>query len=111
MTNKWNDEPNGNLLVDCEWVAKNIDDEDLRIFDCTTKLIPDPQLGYRIESAEENWATGHIMGSGYLNCQNDMCDTTHKYRFMLADPDKFAQSAITPSNKVDAVDFASDRRL
>ena len=92
MTNKWKDEPNGNLLVDCEWVAKNINDEDLRIFDCTTRLIPDPKLGYRIESAEDNWAVSHIMGSGYLNCQNDMCDTSHKYRFMLADPDKFAKS-------------------
>ena len=54
MTNKWSDEPKGNLLVDCEWLANNIEDEDLRIFDCTTRLIPDPKLGYRIESAEDN---------------------------------------------------------
>ena len=92
MTNSWANEPNGHLLIDAEWLNNHIDDPNLRIFDCTTRLIPDDKLGYRIEDARDNWAAGHIRGSGYLNCQSDMCDTNSKFRFMLSAPHEFARS-------------------
>lgn len=90
MANSWADAPNGHLLADCAWLADRLGDPDLRIFDCTTLLVPDEELGYRIEDARGNWAAGHIPGAGYLNCQDDMCDTSHEHRFMLADPEPFA---------------------
>lgn len=92
MANSWADAPNGHLLVDGAWLANHLGDPDLRIFDCTTRLVPDEELGYRIAGARDNWAAGHIPGSGYLNCQDDMCDTSHRHRFMLADPKSFAAS-------------------
>lgn len=92
MSTSWANTPNGHLLVDSDWVADHLDDPDLRIFDCTTRLVPDEKLGYRIEGARDNWAAGHIPGAGYLNCQDDMCDTAHQHRFMLADPESFAAS-------------------
>ena len=93
MTSSWADAPNGHLLVDSDWLTEHIGDPDLRIFDCTTRLVPDEALGYRIADASDNWAAGHIQGAGYLNCQDDMCDTSHQHRFMLADPQSFAASA------------------
>ena len=92
MTMSWAGTPNGHLLVDTVWLAEHLADPDLRIFDCTTRLVPDEELGYRIAGARDNWAAGHIPGAGYLNCQDDMCDTSHEHRFMLADPGPFAAS-------------------
>ena len=92
MTQSWTDTPNGHLLVDAGWLADHLDDPDLRIFDCTTRLVPDEELGYRIADARDKWAAGHIPGAGYLNCQDDMCDMSHEHRFMLANPEPFAAS-------------------
>jgi len=104
MATSWADTPNGHLLVDCDWLADHLDDADLRIFDCTTRLIPDEELGYRIADARDNWAAGHIPGAGYLNCQDDMCDTSHRHRFMLADPETFAA-------RVGALGIGDDTRV
>ncbi len=104
MATLWADAPNGHLLVDTSWLAEHLDDADLRIFDCTTRLVPDEELGYRIEDARDNWAAGHIPGAGYLNCQDDMCDTAHQHRFMLADPETFAA-------KVGALGIGDDTRV
>ena len=90
MANTWTAMPSGHLLVDSAWLAEHLADPALRIFDCTTRLVPDEELGYRIADARDNWAAGHIPGAGYLNCQDDMCDTAHEHRFMLADPETFA---------------------
>jgi thiosulfate/3-mercaptopyruvate sulfurtransferase len=104
MTKSWADTPNGHLLVDSAWLADHLGDVDLRIFDCTTRLVPDEELGYRIADARDNWAAGHIPGAGYLNCQDDMCDTAHQHRFMLADPETFAAS-------VGALGIGDDTRI
>ena len=95
MATSWAEMPNGHLLVDSDWLANHLNDPDLRIFDCTTRLVPDEELGYRIADARDNWTSAHIPGSGYLNCQDDMCDTSHRHRFMLADPASFAASVGT----------------
>lgn len=95
MATSWADTPNGHLLVDSTWLAEHLGDPDLRIFDCTTRLVPDETVGYRIADARDNWAAGHIPGAGYLNCQDDMCDTSHRHRFMLADANSFAASVGT----------------
>jgi len=104
MANSWTDAPNGHLMVDGAWLADHLGDPDLRIFDCTTLLVPDEELGYVIADARDNWAAGHIPGSGYLNCQDDMCDTSHQHRFMLADPETFAA-------KVGALGIGDDTRV
>ncbi len=104
MVSSWTDAPNGHLLADCAWLAEHLGDPDLRIFDCTTLLVPDEKLGYRIADARNNWAAGHIPGAAYLNCQDDMCDTEHEHRFMLADPDTFAA-------KVGTLGIGNDTRI
>lgn len=84
---------NGHLLVETDWLAAHLGDRDLRVFDCTTKLIPDPEIDYRVEGDREGWAAGHIPGAGYINCQDDLSATPHRYRFMLPDPEEFARKA------------------
>lgn len=78
------------LLVDTAWLDDHLDDPDLRIFDTTTVLVPDPELEYRVEGDQDGWRAGHIPGAAYLNCQDDLSITPHEHRFMLLKPDDFA---------------------
>jgi len=90
MSNNSNSELDPALLVSSDWLAAHLDDPDLRVFDATTVLVPDPELEYRVEGDRDGWAAGHIPGAGYMNCQDDMSVTPHEFRFMLPDPADFA---------------------
>lgn len=82
--------PDNKYLVSTGWLADHLDDPDLRIYDCTTVLIPDPEVTYTIGSGRDGYEEGHIPGAGYIHCQDDLSDTSARHRFMLADPATFA---------------------
>lgn len=84
---------NPDLLVSTEWLAAHLDDPDLKVFDATTVLVPDPELEYRVEGDRAGWEAGHIPGAGYVNCQDDLSVTPHELRFMLLDPEEFSKRA------------------
>lgn len=84
---------NPKYLVSTDWLADHLDDPDLRIYDCTTVLIPDPDVTYTIGSGRDGYDEAHIPGAGCIHCQDDLSDTSAQHRFMLADPDTFAANA------------------
>jgi thiosulfate/3-mercaptopyruvate sulfurtransferase len=84
---------NPNYLVSTDLLADHIDDANLRIYDCTTVLVPDPVVTYTIGSGRDGYDEGHIPGAGYIHCQDDLSDTSAEHRFMLADPATFAANA------------------
>lgn len=92
------------LLVDTAWLADHLDDPDLRIFDTTTVLVPDPDLEYRVEGDRDGWRAGHIPGAAYLNCQDDLSITPHEFRFTLPPAEIFAK-------QVGAVGIGDDTRV
>jgi thiosulfate/3-mercaptopyruvate sulfurtransferase len=92
------------LLVDAAWLAAHLDDPNVRVFDTTTLLVPDPELEYRVEGDQGGWAAGHIPGAAYLNCQDDLSITPHEFRFTLPKPDDFAA-------RVGALGIGDDTRL
>ena len=92
------------LLVDTAWLAAHLDDPDIRVFDTTTKLVPDPEFEYRVEGDQAGWAAGHIPGAAYLNCQDDLSITPHEFRFTLPEPEDFAA-------RVGALGIGDDTRL
>lgn len=92
------------LLVDTAWLAAHLDDADIRVFDTTTKLVPDPEFEYRVEGDQAGWAAGHIPGAAYLNCQDDLSITPHEFRFTLPEPEDFAA-------RVGALGIGDDTRL
>jgi thiosulfate/3-mercaptopyruvate sulfurtransferase len=72
-------------LVSTDWLAANLDDPSLRIFDCTTYLIYESGTGrpYRVESGRADYDAGHIPGSGFLDLQADLSDPDAKTNFMM----------------------------
>jgi len=81
------------FLVSTEWLADNMDKQDIKVFDCTVFLRPDPTSTYRVESGLQDYLQGHIPGAGFLNLQDDFSDNSTKLRFTLPDPEHFANAA------------------
>ncbi len=70
-------------LVGTEWLAARLHDPRLRVLDCTTYLVPDPALVYRIESGRPNWERGHIPGAVHVDVETDLSDKTSSLRFTV----------------------------
>lgn len=72
-------------IVSTDWLAENLSDKSLRVFDCTTYLIYETGTGrpYRVESGRADYGKGHIPGSGFLDLQGELSDTKAKTNFMM----------------------------
>lgn len=80
-------------IVSTEWLAKNLDDPKLRIFDCTTYLLYETGTGrpYRVESGRKDYDTAHIPGSAFLDLQGELSDTGARTNFMMLPSDELAR--------------------
>jgi thiosulfate/3-mercaptopyruvate sulfurtransferase len=78
------------FLVETEWLAARLGDPELRIFDCTIHLIPNPDIGYTIKPGREDFEKGHIPGAQFIDLQADLSAPHPKLRFMLPSAAEFA---------------------
>ena len=62
----------GRGLVSTAWLADNLGDPDLRIFDATVHLRPSTPGPYRIESGRDDYRAGRIPGAGFLDLTGDL---------------------------------------
>ena len=79
-------------IVSTEWLAANLGDPNLRIFDCTTYLLYETGTGrpYRIESGREDHDAGHIPGAGFLDVQGELSNRAGRFNFTMPAPDDLA---------------------
>src|SRR5262252_5260092 len=70
------------FLIATEELARQLDDSHLRVFDCTTHLIPDPKTIYQVVPGRADFEQGHIPGAQFVDIQADVSDNTHRLRFM-----------------------------
>ncbi|HET9903144.1 MAG TPA: sulfurtransferase [Xanthobacteraceae bacterium] len=80
------------FLVETDWLADRLGDPQLRVFDCSVRLIPDPQLQYRVEDCRADYRAGHVPGAGYIDLHNDLSDKQTGLRFMAPTPEAFARA-------------------
>jgi thiosulfate/3-mercaptopyruvate sulfurtransferase len=80
-------------LISTEQLAARLDDPDLRIFDCSTRLAPDPEATYRVEACRPEWLAAHIPGAGFIDIQQDLSRPDPKLRFTMPDAAAFAAAA------------------
>lgn len=84
---------NPHALVQTDWLEAHLQDHALRIFDCTTHLLPadaTTDAPYRIVPGRAEYEQGHIPGAGFLDIQGELSDNTTKLRFMLPPVEQFA---------------------
>jgi thiosulfate/3-mercaptopyruvate sulfurtransferase len=81
-----------NQLVTTEWLAANLNDPSLRIYDCTTYLIYETGTGrpYRVESGRADYDTAHIPGSAFLDLQGELSRNDSPFRFTMPAYDDLA---------------------
>ena len=82
-------------IVSCEWLNKNINNLDIRAYDCTTYLHyrdEDPSLPYIVESGRIKYNLSNIPNSSFLDLQYQLSDQESIYRFTLPSLDKLAAS-------------------
>lgn len=77
-------------LVETDWLADNLTNPGVLVFDCTTHLIPDPQITYQVKPGREDFERGHIPGAQFVDMLRDVSDATQTLRFMRQSPDEFA---------------------
>ena len=78
------------FIVDTKWLAHHLDDPKLRIYDCTTHLLPHPTQAYTVGSGKPDYDQGHIPGADYLDLQAELSDQTSKFRFTFPSAEDFA---------------------
>ena len=81
---------NPQYLVETDWLAAHLDDPDLRLFDCTTYLDPDPVNVYSARSGRPEWEKGHIPGAGHLDLQGELSEPSSPLRFTMPSAEQFA---------------------
>ncbi|MDC0228000.1 rhodanese-like domain-containing protein [Alphaproteobacteria bacterium] len=77
---------NPNAIVSCYWLNNNLNNPNIRIFDCTTYLHyrdNDPTLPYIVESGREKYEKIHITNSIFMDLHLDLSDEKSPYRFTL----------------------------
>ncbi len=78
------------FLIDTETLESRLGDPDLRVFDCTTHLIPDPKATYQVLPGRADFEGGHMPGAQFIDLQADLSDNTQRLRFMAPSAEAFA---------------------
>ena len=79
-------------IVDTRWLAGNLRDPSLRVFDCTTYLRYETGTGRpcRVESGRADYDKGHIPGSAFLDLQGELSDSSARFNFTMPALDDLA---------------------
>jgi thiosulfate/3-mercaptopyruvate sulfurtransferase len=79
-------------LVSVGWLAANLDDPALRLFDATVHLRPSPSGPYRIESGRADYEAAHIPGAAFLDLAGDLSDPGSPLPFTAPPPEALARA-------------------
>ncbi len=78
------------FLIDTETLERRLGDPGLRVFDCTTHLIPDPKATYQVVPGRADFEKGHVPGAQFIDLQADLSDNGQRLRFMAPSAEAFA---------------------
>ncbi len=98
------------FLVETGWLAGHLQDPGVRILDCTTHLPPLPDNSYyTVRPGRDDFLQGHIPGSGFVDIDHDVADTSAPFHFMLPSSSQFADaiSALGISHDTLVVSYSS----
>jgi thiosulfate/3-mercaptopyruvate sulfurtransferase len=80
------------LLVPTQWLARNLDAEDLRIIDCSVVMRSTDDGGYTFVGGADEWKAGHIPGSVFVDVLSELAAKDHSLPMMMPAADEFAET-------------------
>ncbi|MGH6897441.1 MAG: sulfurtransferase [Geminicoccaceae bacterium] len=81
-------------LVQTDWLEAHLRDPDLRVFECTTYLLPaapGESVPYHPEAGRADYEAGHIPGAGFLDLPGTLSRQDTPVHFMMLPPEAFAE--------------------
>jgi thiosulfate/3-mercaptopyruvate sulfurtransferase len=82
----------GRGLVSTEWLAANLGDARLRLYDVTVHLRPATPGPYTIESGRADYEAAHVPGAAFLDLARDLSDTSAPLPFTMPSTDALARA-------------------
>lgn len=79
-------------LVSTAWLADNLADPDLRVFDVTVHLRPATPGPYQVESGRADYEAGHIPGAAFLDLARDLSDPDAPTTFTMPSLGRLARA-------------------
>jgi len=85
-------------LVETEWLDQHFDLDDLRVFDCTVNVIPNPdvnqkkQIPFVYQSGLKNFEKAHIPRAEFIDVLKDLSDESSDLPLMLPPKAKFIEA-------------------
>ena len=73
-------------IVECDWLKSRVNEQNIRVFDCTTYLHytdDNPTKPYDVESGLKSYQSGHIPLSAFIDLQSDLSNKNSPYSFTL----------------------------
>lgn len=83
---------NPGFVVSPQWLSEHLDDEDLRVYDCTVHLVPDPPRAYTVKSGREDYGAGHVPGAGFLDLTGALSNASSGLNFTMPDASQLEQA-------------------
>ncbi len=80
-------------LVSTDWLAENLGQANLRIFDTSISLKHKEGGGYQVDSGHGNWQEAHIPGAGFLDLAKEFADQSTDIPFTMLPPEQFRERA------------------
>ncbi len=81
-------------LVSSDWLAENLEQTNLRIFDVSVYLqVKADGSGYQADSGRDAWAKAHIPGAGFLDLIEEFSDSSNPIPFMMPPANAFCDRA------------------
>ena len=79
-------------LVKVEWLFDNLQDTNLRIYDCTAHLLPHPTRTYTVGSGRHDYNKAHIPGADFLDLQEELSDKSSELRLTFHSGEDFSKA-------------------
>ena len=82
-------------IVECEWLSNQIDNQKIRVYDCTTYLHytdDHPLKPYDVESGFNDYKKTHIKNAAFLDLQFELSDNNSPYSFTLPRSNDLAET-------------------
>ena len=74
------------FLIQTDELEPFLGDQNLRLYDCTTWLKPDPPRIYRAESGRASFEESHIPGANFLDLVENLSGSGASFNFMMPSP-------------------------
>lgn len=90
-------------LVTTDWLADNLGQAQLRVFDTSISLQVKADDGYVVDSGYERWRDAHIPGAGFLDLAKEFTDQSTDIPFTMPPPQQFCERAAAHGISDDSV--------